>query len=166
MISPKLAYYRKHGEEILVKRRIDRQTPKAKRKGQQYRQANKAHILAVQKVYRLANIRKYREYARKSEKKIRRTPEGAYKMYKANAGKRGFSLTFDQFMTFWQKPCWYSGHKIETIGLDRIDNSKGYEMDNVVPCCFLCNRAKNRMSYAEFIEWARTFICNPTLAHI
>jgi hypothetical protein len=31
-------------------------------------------------------------------------------------------------------------------GLDRIDNTKSHYTDNVVPCCFNCNRAKNDMN--------------------
>lgn len=38
-------------------------------------------------------------------------------------------------------------------GLDRIDNSVGYTEDNCVPCCAVCNRAKNSMGYNEFIEY-------------
>lgn len=56
-------------------------------------------------------------------------------------------------MTFWQKPCFYGPHPIETIGLDRIDSTKGYTMDNLVSCCETCNRAKRHMSLAEFREW-------------
>ena len=36
------------------------------------------------------------------------------------------------------KPCVYCGDT-ERIGCDRIDNSKGHIMDNVVPCCTGCN---------------------------
>jgi hypothetical protein len=35
-------------------------------------------------------------------------------------------------------------------GLDRIDSSRGYEINNVVPCCGRCNKAKNDMSLEEF----------------
>lgn len=40
-------------------------------------------------------------------------------------------------------------------GLDRIDNSRGYTPDNVVPCCRTCNFAKGPMPYVDFIEWAK-----------
>jgi hypothetical protein len=39
-------------------------------------------------------------------------------------------------------------------GIDRVDNSRGYEPDNVVPCCKICNRTKREMSQEEFIAWA------------
>ena len=38
-------------------------------------------------------------------------------------------------------------------GLDRADNSKGYELDNVVPCCGRCNRAKNAYNRDDFLLW-------------
>lgn len=40
------------------------------------------------------------------------------------------------------KPCIYCGD-IYRIGADRIDNKKGHTKDNIVPCCFECNCAKN-----------------------
>jgi hypothetical protein len=38
-------------------------------------------------------------------------------------------------------------------GLDRVDNTVGYTLDNVVPACKACNHAKVDMSYAEFTAW-------------
>lgn len=38
-------------------------------------------------------------------------------------------------------------------GLDRVDNSCGYSMDNVVPCCKVCNAAKSAMTLDEFKAW-------------
>ena len=39
-------------------------------------------------------------------------------------------------------------------GIDRVDNTRGYESDNVVPCCRECNKAKGSRTQKEFIEWA------------
>ena len=35
-------------------------------------------------------------------------------------------------------------------GIDRIDNSKGYILNNVVPCCSICNYMKRTLSKSEF----------------
>lgn len=42
----------------------------------------------------------------------------------------------------FSKPCFYCDDTNEGIGCDRIDNSKGHTIDNVVPCCRTCNTAR------------------------
>jgi hypothetical protein len=40
-------------------------------------------------------------------------------------------------------------------GLDRVDNGKGYEIDNVVPCCKECNYAKCDRTQKDFVNWVK-----------
>lgn len=40
-------------------------------------------------------------------------------------------------------------------GIDRVDNTKGYEETNVVPCCTVCNRAKMAHTQEEFFDRVR-----------
>jgi hypothetical protein len=91
--------------------------------------------------------------SRAIKRRYNQTPRGRFRAYKVSASARGyvFDLTFEQFMTFWQKPCHYSGHAILTIGLDRVDNTKGYTITNVVPCCTTCNKAKQAMGPDEYV---------------
>lgn len=74
--------------------------------------------------------------------------------YKCNAKSKGieFHLTKNDFRKFWQLPCHYCGISIETIGLDRVDNERGYFIDNVVPCCRTCNFMKKNHQESFFIE--------------
>jgi hypothetical protein len=37
-------------------------------------------------------------------------------------------------------------------GIDRVDNDAGYVFNNVLPCCYFCNRAKRNHSLEFFIE--------------
>lgn len=37
-------------------------------------------------------------------------------------------------------------------GIDRLDNSRGYVLDNCVPCCTHCNTMKHAYSYDEFVS--------------
>lgn len=87
-------------------------------------------------------------------------PHHFYRRYKYSAQKRNldFKLSFRQFMTFWQKPCSYCEDEIKTIGLDRIDNNKGYEIGNIVSCCSFCNFAKRRSTREQFIQHCRKVI--------
>jgi len=82
------------------------------------------------------------------------TPEGRLSAYKAGAKRRNleFTLTMEDFKKYWKKPCSYCGNEIETIGLDRIDNSKGYIKDNIISCCSECNTMKRTMTQEHFIE--------------
>jgi uncharacterized protein with PIN domain len=87
-------------------------------------------------------------------------PKTKFSHYRDSARKRmhGFELTLEQFITFWQKPCSYCGEEIKTIGLDRVDNSKGYVMGNVVSCCTPCNRAKWTRSVSDFVDMCRRVV--------
>jgi len=38
--------------------------------------------------------------------------------------------------------------------MDRVDSSKGYEKDNVVPCCTRCNLMKLTYSREDFLTHA------------
>lgn len=38
-------------------------------------------------------------------------------------------------------------------GVDRVDSSRGYDKENIVPCCKICNRSKSDMSESDFIAW-------------
>lgn len=90
------------------------------------------------------------------------SPKGRYGSYvqNAKADNRLFELSFEQFMTFWQRPCTYCGLEIETIGLDRADNSKGYILDNVAPCCGRCNKMKLKFSVSDFIRHCERIVKN------
>lgn len=121
-----------------------------------YYAANKAKILTRQKINYTIHCKEKAIY----NKAHSNAPTIRYCRYKSGAKRRGLSweLTFDQFMSFWQKPCFYSGHKIKTIGLDRVNNCIGYLLENVVSCCTLCNRAKNTMTQDEFIRYLNTIV--------
>jgi len=88
--------------------------------------------------------------------------------YKNNAKNKGyvFELTEEQFAEITKKDCFYCGAKPSNIyknhdsygeyvynGIDRIDNTRGYTIDNVVPCCKICNYKKGALTLQEFMEW-------------
>jgi len=96
--------------------------------------------------------------------------------YKGGAKQRGieFSLDKDVFAKLLLAECTYCGtvggcvyndkspnhtsewrqKKVLTYtGIDRIDSSKGYTVDNCCSCCLTCNKAKNTMSQEEFSLW-------------
>ena len=104
-----------------------------------YYQKHQDRVLKKVRKYRLDNLDKVKRY--------QLSPSVRYNTYKSSAKTRDipFELTFEQFKLFWQKPCKY-GCTIDTIGLDRIDSSKGYTLDNVISCCATHNKMKLAMT--------------------
>lgn len=77
-----------------------------------------------------------------------------FKRYEGSAKKRGhsFSLTLKDFKSMYQQQCTYCGESIKTIGIDRKDNTKGYQTDNIQPCCGTCNLMKHKLSEDVFLN--------------
>lgn len=88
--------------------------------------------------------------------------------YKNNAKEynREFSLTKEEFISITSSRCHYcncipyrstfaKGTYKEYIcnGIDRIDNTKGYTIENSVPCCWRCNNAKKEDTEEDFLTW-------------
>ena len=84
--------------------------------------------------------------------KTRNPIQRSFYSYYFNAERRGyeFLLTFDEFSSFLGKSCNYCDKKFDKVRLDRVDNSKGYYMKNVVSCCRRCNSIKRGIP-ADFI---------------
>ena len=122
---------------------------------------DKSRKKELARVWRGKNRAKCRTYSRKfyNQNKDRlsldrKTPKYRYSRYKDSAKQRGieFKLSFEQFLTFWNKVCHYCSNSIKGVGIDRIDNSKGYEIDNCVPCCEWCNKMKLGHTQNEFFD--------------
>lgn len=89
-----------------------------------------------------------------------------YRSYSSDASERNliFELSFEDFKKICQQDCFYcqdppekryenekkAADPIITNGIDRVDNDKGYTLENCVPCCSFCNYAKAAMSVDDF----------------
>ena len=89
----------------------------------------------------------------------KRNTEVHYRSYMRGATSRNleFSISIETFEKLVNSPCKYCKQYVEneSIGIDRIDNSRGYNDDNVVACCKLCNRFKCNLNVQEFIEHSK-----------
>lgn len=86
-----------------------------------------------------------------------------YSHYRNSAHRRGheFNISLEDFTILVGKNCQYCGtepgqsmrgRKLKHNGIDRVDNSKGYVLENCVPCCGLCNRMKHALGIHTFLE--------------
>ena len=85
----------------------------------------------------------------------RNDTKNRFRMYEWNSKKvdREFCITLEDFEKYvTDNPCHYCNNKERRLGLDRIDSGVGYIKSNIVPCCYLCNRAKSDMSAKDFIK--------------
>lgn len=98
-----------------------------------------------------------------------------YKSYVRNSESRSSNFGIDEtdFHLITSRPCHYCSaapteHMVRrkkgrtTIykvgsgyfanGIDRVDSSRGYEVGNVVSCCYTCNSSKSNLSYSDFLS--------------
>lgn len=100
-----------------------------------------------------------------------------FRNYRNGASQRKieFYLTKEQFLNITTKECYYCGRPPSKIvkpnngfagdqsperfyeynGVDRLDSSEPYTLDNCVPCCEQCNKAKLDYSVDEFLSWVK-----------
>jgi 5-methylcytosine-specific restriction endonuclease McrA len=106
-----------------------------------------------------------------------RNIDGASNKTAKDIWKKTYSdgISFDDFFRLSQLCCHYCGeqpsNKCNTInkkscsknwydqgwwqynGLDRVDSTLNHSLDNVVPSCWRCNKAKGIMGTTEFMNW-------------
>jgi len=97
-----------------------------------------------------------------------------YRHYIKSAKKRGhvFELTEEEFRVLTKMNCEYCTSEPfnvsivnssikETVdhskyvysGIDRVNNSRGYTIDNTVPCCSICNYLKRKLTLDQWNAW-------------
>lgn len=79
--------------------------------------------------------------------------------FKARQRGKDWQLTNVEAYKLIIGACHYCGYSpawpTARVGIDRVDNNKGYTLDNCVSCCFTCNSAKGELSVEEFRTWLR-----------
>lgn len=88
--------------------------------------------------------RRYR-LSKKGLEKFLNTPRGRYIIARKNGRRRhNWEINENDYALIIKNNCFYCNGELPKFGiaLDRIDSSKHYSKDNVVPCCKICNSVK------------------------
>ena len=85
--------------------------------------------------------------------------------YKRRAQKNSldFSLSNDEFFAMQTQDCYLCGKESNYYhcnGIDRINNNKGYDINNCLPCCGDCNYLKKDITLIEMIRKIYLTGCN------
>ena len=98
-----------------------------------------------------------------------------FRQYKHNAKRRNvvFELDIKLFKLLITSDCNICGSKPKMVkykntyhpnglishnGIDRIDNNKGYLLNNIQTMCTDCNRAKSNLTNEEFLSWIQKIV--------
>ncbi len=119
-----------------------------------YRANNKDKIKEQNRIWNINNREKTKAYKRAYHAEYIKRPTSKYKALETRAKKSSIPLniSLQEYIILFgdNNPCYYCNGYLDTdIGyghrLDRIDNSKGYSLDNVVICCGFCNQIKQHL---------------------
>lgn len=130
----------------------------------EYRRKNKEKIKSIQDAYYEKNKEKRKKAAKEwtmrnrdrvilRRRDLMKSPKGRLKSIKSSAKTRkiDFFLSDDQAISIMTNGCYYCGNA-ESIGIDRIDSSRGYLESNCVACCSMCNYMKKDFLQIDFIN--------------
>lgn len=110
--------------------------------------------LSLQRRWYARNKTKMRAYHRTWQLRWRNTPKGRVRELQKDAKKRkliwALKTAFAEGLV--QQACIYCGDSGGVLGIDRLDNERGYTVDNVAACCTACNRAKLTMTMMQYVE--------------
>lgn len=90
---------------------------------------------------------------KEKQKEYKQSASGRFRDIRYHSKKReiDFHITFEEFADFYyEKQCAYCGDIAR--GIDRIDSSGHYTVENCAPCCSTCNSIKGALSIKEFDE--------------
>jgi hypothetical protein len=79
-----------------------------------------------------------------------------YNIYKrtANLKQLDFSISFEEYLLLTEKECYYCNMIQQSgfNGIDRKDQTLGYELNNCVSCCKMCNYIKGSLYEQTFLK--------------
>lgn len=149
-------YYEANKEEVLKKNReyhkkwYQENKEKKDAKNKEWHKNNRKRSVEIVQAYNARNKEKVAKYNSEYGKSL----AGFWRRYKYRAKKAGLeiTITLKDFKKITNQPCVYCDEEERQRGIDRVDNNKGYVIDNCASCCGKCNMMKMKQTKEEFLE--------------
>lgn len=152
----------------LTPSRIEKHKQIQKEKGNEYSQASRARKMEKDpEAYRTHNNEVHKEWYSKNKIHMhdwqKKNINAKLSASKDQSQKRNLTweLTDDEAKDMMTSECTYCGFldlDIITNGIDRLDSSKGYILDNCVPCCKECNYLKGSYDPVTFFKKCKQIV--------
>lgn len=149
-------YYQEHKDKIAeyMAKRYQEHKDKIAERHAKYYQEHKQEIAEKKAKYR----EEHKAERAELQAKYRQTKEGRasilisnYKRKDKKYNRGECDLTMPWFIRNIFTKCIYCGESDwKKLGADRIDNSKGHTIENVVPACWDCNNKRQRKPFEQF----------------
>jgi len=123
----------------------------------EYREKNRELCNKKARDWRSKNNEKNRENVRNLRKSKYNSIAEKYRILKTTSKARNLEciITLEQYSAIIEhRTCYYCDQDFKNEGgtnLNRIDNNIGYTVDNVKPCCKICNRIMNKFTREELL---------------
>ena len=126
-------------------------------------QKNKERLKPIRKAYAQTHkgdsVKRVQRYVKKHKARVQkynseynRKLAGKWRSIKSSSKARNLLLTLTEgeFEKLLSSLCHYCGNTND-IGIDRVDNSLGYTLENSVSCCSKCNYMKKTLNVENFL---------------
>lgn len=122
-------------------------------KHKNYYNENIEVIAKLHSNYRMNNKTKIQLHDHERDRRVKRRFTRSQRSAKQR--KLCWEISLEQFQELCSLDCIYCSNKLEnrkfstSSALDRKDNSKGYIIENVLPCCSMCNYLRGDIMTVE-----------------
>lgn len=128
----------------------------------QTKERKKRHFTEAQKQRKHAYHKQYiqREDVKQRRKANSQTENFKWRVFVNCAKRKGLLVEITRKWWKWllTQPCYLCGK--DATGIDRVDNMKGYLIDNCQPCCKRCNFYKRDHPLPLFFQDIFDLYCN------
>lgn len=156
-------WQKEHPENVRVNQaRWEKRYPNAmKEAGLRWLEKNPTYMKQYFEVHKEEHDLKCSEWYQENKRDFKKRFKAG--ISEAKRKSREWTITFDEYSHLVSCNCTYCKVELYSqtgVSLDRVDNTRGYTLDNVLPCCGSCNRIKNSILTVDEMTVVMTVLMN------